>query len=289
MLRSEQFANQLSLLHEDWPAENIKVRDYISKWLMTLLTDEKSQRASIDEFPVITKKLRDEALGKMDKNFFHRSNYYMAVKVMLQHNLTMQFDAQLGKFVYKIVMLNFLIELCAIYQEPDCGEFDIDLMSQMIAKMARRIDKLSQNEQIATMPKDIAKLYDYVISQAKFTIESIRYLIDTHIEEIQNEDTQLAQLLPINGFNFDADICYKMPKLAKYLRDQTNEMPHIQSRSKRLTKSYRRSYKQGNRHQTKIEITDESIFWTDFENGILYEMGDDDEFFIYEDGGRGQM
>lgn len=293
MLRSDQFANQLSLLHEELPAENPKTRDYISKWLITLLTDDKTQTTSIDQFPAITKKIRDESLGKMDKNFFRRSSYYMSAKVMLQHSLSLQFGAPLGTFVYKIVMLNFLIELCAIYKEPDCAQFDIDLMSQMIAKMARRIDKLDHNKPPVALPKDVAQLYADVISDAQHTIETIRHLIDTHIEEIENDHKISAQLTPIAGLNLDADACYKMPKLIQYLRDRAKETAQIPSYSKRPTKSYPRHCKQGNRRPGEFEIADEvgkRIFWSDFENFVLYEMdNDDDKYMIYEDSGKEQM
>lgn len=282
MLRSKDFANQLCLLHEELPAENTKTQDYISKWLITLLTDEKSTTASVKECPVITKKIRDESLGKMDKNFFRRSSYYMCVKVMLQHSLTIQLGAELGKFVYKIVMLNFLNELCTDYKEPDCDEFDIDLMTQMIAKMARRIDKLGHNK--PTLTKDFSQLYDEVVCEAKDTIQEIRRIIDKLIKDIQSEDSESAHLSPLINLNFKADICYKMPKLTQYLRDRAKEMPQIESHLERETKSYQRCFKKGNRRPVKFDTSQdgmsETIYWMEYELFVLNAMIDVNEQYI---------
>lgn len=288
LLRSKQFANQLCLLHEDVPAENTKTEDYISKWLTTLLTDEKSTKASTDQCPVITKKIRDEALGKTDKSFFRRSSYYMCVKVMLQHSLTIQLGPETGKFVYKIVMLNFLIELCTDYKESDCTQFNIDLMSQMIAKMARRIDKLSHDKlPMVTMTENISQLYDNVICEAKVTIQVIRRKIDTFINDIQNKDSRSAHLSSVIDLNFEVDACYKMPKLIQYLHDRVEEKPQTESHSKRCTKSYRRHYKDGNSQPVKVNISQNkisgSIYWTDYENIVLYRMRHVDENYTQYD------
>lgn len=283
LLRSQHFANQLSLLHEEFSAEKVNPDDYISKWLMTLLTDEKSTTASIDQCPVITKKIRDEALGKTNKNFFRRSTYYMSAKVMLQHSLTIQLGAPLGKFVYKIVMLNFLNELCSDYKEPDCTQFDHDLMSQMIAKIGRRIEKLSHSEPTMAMNESIAQMYDDVVREAKNTIEVIRHIINNLAEDIQNDDIESAQLSPLIEFDFDADTCFKMPKLLQFLRDRAKEKEQTVSNSKRKTRSYRRYKKGGNRHPAKVNIPQnemsESIYWTGYEHVVLYEMIDVDEYY----------
>lgn len=58
LLRSPEFATQLSLLSDE--KMNIdEDRTKISNWLMASLTDEDTLTASIDEFPVISKKIRD--------------------------------------------------------------------------------------------------------------------------------------------------------------------------------------------------------------------------------------
>lgn len=127
-------------MYQDLPIET-KNRNYVSKWLVTLLTDQKSKTAESDEFPVITKKIRDEILGKHSDNFFRRSSFYMCVKVFLQHNLTISLGQDRSKLLYKIVMMQFLTRMIDLFRSDET--LDIDLMTQSMAKLARRIEKLS--------------------------------------------------------------------------------------------------------------------------------------------------
>lgn len=229
MLRSEEFANQLIVLSEQSPIGSNKQRNYVSKWLLTLLADDSSTTASSKEFPIITKKIRDETLGETHKNYFRRSSHYMCAKVLLQHSLTMQLGAETGKYLYKIVMLKFLIQMCSFYTSPDCDTFNIDLLSQMIAKMARRIEKLAD----LTMPDDITAekkdemtdFYDETIDEAKETISAIRARIDRQIEDFQNEDEEKARLDPLSDLDLEADVRQMMPTLRSYLNYRMNETP----------------------------------------------------------------
>lgn len=222
MLRSEKFANQLCLLCEQLPIEDSKHRNHVTKWLMTVLADQQSTTASANEFPTITKKIRDESLGETHSNYFRRSSYYMSVKVLLQHNLTMQLGASTGKFIYKIVMLKFLIQMCAFYENSDCDAFNIDLLSQMIAKLARRIEKISDIIP-KKITKDMADFYDKSIEEAKNTIAIIRGKIDRQIQFIQEEDELNANLRPLTGLDFELDICQRMPTLREYLCERLDD------------------------------------------------------------------
>lgn len=286
MLKSEEFANQLCFLHEELPLEAIE-RDYVSKWLMTILTDEKTTTASIDEFPVIVKKIRDESLGER-KDFFRRSNFYTSVKVILQHNLTMQFGAELGTFVYKIVMLKFLIQICELYKHPDCIEFNIDLVSQMIAKMARRIDKLHSRKP-ETITREITDFYNDTNREAKETIQAIREKIDAQIQLIQHSDDEMARLPPLNDLDFEADSLQNMHGLNEYLRKRAKmTTQHISSSCDlREIKSYSRYFQDQNRPFTEminfLGKTDRSVFWIEFENMVLYELPLNDEQYTEMD------
>lgn len=158
MLRSQEFANQLCVLCEGLPADH-NHPDCVSKWLPTLLMNDKS--AACLDFPHITKKIRDEILGESKTNFFRRSSFYMSVKAILQHSLTLHLGAGAGKVLYKIIMLNFLADQCAPYTE--CNQFDIDLLSQMIAKLARRIEKLAA----MTVEDKMTKVFNEVNGKGK--------------------------------------------------------------------------------------------------------------------------
>lgn len=291
MLQSEEFANQLHVLHEQLPV-GTKHRNYVSKWLMTILTDEKSTIPSTDEFPIITKKIRDESLGERKTDFFRRSGFYFSTKVMLHHNLTMEFGAELaelGTFVYKIVMLKFLIQMCAPYKHRDCTELNIDLMSQMIAKMARRIDKLLHKKS-KTITPHITDFHENVIREARETIQWIRQKIDAQIELIQCDDEEMARLPALNDLDFEADSRQRMPELNKYLRERaemSTQSDTNQNGEIRQVRSYRRYFKDRNRpladSMNSIGKTDRTIFWIEFEKMALYEMSLKDEQYSEED------
>lgn len=275
MLQSEEFTNQLCILFEGLPIER-KNRDCVSKWLVTLLTNENSKASA--EYPSITKKIRDEILGESETNYFRRSSFYMSIKVMLQHNLTLQLGPVNGKLLYKIVMLNFLINICAAYK--DYSTFDIDLLSQMIAKMGRRIEKLLSMT-ADTTPKGIHKLSIDVVTEAKKTIEIIRQKIDEQITNFQLKIEKKAQLLPLTGINFVSDISYKFPKLSKYLTERMKNIQTSDNDTVYVPKTHKRYFIENfpsvdSINESKDDIG-KRIFWTEFEKMVLYEMNMDDQ------------
>lgn len=271
MLRSKEFANQLVVLKEELPV-GTKYRDYISKWLMTVLMDSS---ASTGEIPVIKKKVRDELVGDIrDKSYFRRSSFYMCTKVVLQHSLTMQLGAVMGKFLYKIIMLRFMVEMCTSIKEN--GPFNVDLLRQTIAKMARRIEKLHTKPE--TVSAEILNLYDDAIRRAKDKIEMIRTKIDEQIQSIQHKDEDNAQLLPLSGLNFESDISQKMTKLEDYLNERNKEIPESADQLTDAVKSFRRYFKNIQKCP-KVEMAqsldselERRLFWMDFENFILYSI-----------------
>ncbi|XP_055301272.1 uncharacterized protein LOC129567922 [Sitodiplosis mosellana] len=269
MLRSPVFSNQLCVLNEKLPAGH-KHLDCVSKWLITLLMDEQSTAA---EFPVITKKIRDEVWGNSEV-FFRRSSFYMSVKAMLQHSLAFQLGAGRCKSVYKMFMLKFLI---AAYMSPN-NKFNIDLLSQVMAKLARRIEKLSDMR----ITDDMTSLYNSTIDEAKKTIKMIRKKIDAPINKMHEKNAKLPVL---TGLNFEEDISYKMPKLEKYLEERKKTLLQIDDGFKPPKYiTYDRYFKSEmpsvdcleSINKVKREI-DHRIFWIDFERIILYQakIGDD--------------
>lgn len=247
--------------------------------LTTLVMDEKSTTVSTKEFPVIIKKIRDAVMGETKSNYFRRSGFYMSVKVMLQHSLTVQLGMEQGKLLYKIIMLNFLVEMCEIYKDPECTSFNIDLLSQMIAKLGRRIEKLTQMKSKAN--KIIEKFYVYSIYDAKQTIKDIRSKINEQIESIQLHEEEAAQLQPLCGLNFESDIVFEMPRLSAYLRDRAETQPQRHSNYRHRSNFNRRFYNQ--RRPPNVETINDiegqelGMFWADFECLVLYHMSQKDE------------
>lgn len=269
MLRSTEFAHQLCLLYETDP--KTKDRNYISKWLLTVLMDESSITASQQEFPLIKKKIRDEIIGK-PTDYFRRSGFYMCVKVILLHNLTHELGHDTAKLLYKIIMLQFLDRKCAVFNERSFKTLNVDLVTEFMAKLARRIEKLSEME-----GNQFKELKERVIHNATNTIQQTRCKIDKQIKYIECTDVEKSLLTPLIDLNFESDVFQKVPKLRDYVDKRTNNASQAIDPPAIQVKTYQRHYmEQPNAPplsfgEVNCEI-ERNLFTTDFENWILYKL-----------------
>lgn len=292
MMRSTEFAEQLCILYDHLPVEK-KNRNYIHKWLMTILSDENTEVA---EFPTVTKKIRDEVLGGSEKkqsgissevfmlrsDYFRRSNFYMAMKVFLQLQLTLELGCSQGKFVYKIVMLSFLSEMCKIFEDSFYETLNIDLMTQLMAKIARRIEKLKPPTDADENAKEF---YDAAIERAKKSLSAMRKKIDKQIFKLETEECKKSQLQPLIELDFCADVFQQVPNLRQHLK-------------KRLSQSHQNMYsaalqvKVFNRHRMnestkpilpqRLPEMEQNLILTDFENWVLYSLPFEENDFTCE-------
>lgn len=95
---------------------------------------------------------------------------------------------------------------------------NIDLMRQFLAKMARRIEKLSivKSEYIDEW------FHLDVVHKTKKTISDIRYRIDDQINDLQRVFNQMAELKPLDGLDFSTDVYHQVEKLQEYLGQRKN-------------------------------------------------------------------
>lgn len=232
--------------------------------------DENSVEAV--NIPVITKKIRDELLGESNTNYFRRSSFYMSNKALLQLSLTIHKGEEMGKLLYKIVMLQFLCDVCAPYKNYTSS--NIDLLSQMIAKLARRIEKLVLPEKT---PAEIVDLHKTTVDKTKETIKVIRGKIDEQIQRIHENFEKNVRLPHLTGLDLSSDIHHKMSKLRKYLNERSEWEPKIKI-SKHDIDTYGR-YFFGNLPNVEVvnnlaqkDPLERRIFWLEFENFVLYKM-----------------
>lgn len=283
MMYSEEFAYQLSFFYQSLPVET-ENRNYVSKWLLTVLADVMSETAEPSDFPVITKKLRDEVLGSKN-DFFRRSSFYMCMKVFLQHSLTVELGPVNGKMVYKLLMIGYLSDMLDFFNGDICEQLNIDLMSQAMAKLARRIEKCNKTvrEQNLKTNSPHTNLYKTVIRDATETIDAIRGKIDDQIKELQTTDENNAELAPLRDLDFLADIHQKIPNLTKYLDKRSGDA--ISSGFGACVQ-----IKPVHRHRISHAVappiptfgllaseSDKNLFISDFENWILYKLDVNDQ------------
>lgn len=268
MLRSKELAKMLCNLHENKLVDS-HIRDYVSKWIVTLLMSENSSKAT--EFPVIKKKIRDEILDTPTK-YVRRSSFYMVMKVLLQHNLTLELGKHLGKLLYKIVMLKFISDQCNLFNRQSFQLRNtelISLVSQTLSKLGRRIEKLSIDSD------SLKELCDRIVSNACSVIHETRLKIDNQIEIMQNADEKQSKLSRLKKLNFEADINQKVEKLRKYLKEQTFEPNENRSNDMLNIKTYKRfrneriDLRQFHKCSDAIQ---HNLAISEFENQILYHL-----------------
>lgn len=189
---------------------------YVSQWLMGVASDRDSNINN--EYPVISKKIRDEVIKaikvKADKEHevpFRRSGFYTAMKVFLQLSLTIEMGAAAGRFVYKLVMLKFMSQLCQQHS------VDADIVMQMTAKMARRMEKIANYDELGKLGNDLSKLMNVVFADVGKTIRNEREKLDERFGAIQAEKHRTSQLIALPRLPFERDIDHKIAKLLAYI------------------------------------------------------------------------
>ncbi|XP_031624364.1 uncharacterized protein LOC116341417 [Contarinia nasturtii] len=274
LLRSIEFANQLCYLN----TYSGRQKNLVTEWLVGTLCDENAQTAGHNEFPPITKKLRSEILGRNIDVAFQRSHFYLSMKSFLQHNLTILLGAKVGKIVYKIIMLQFIVRMCNVFKFQENSTFDVSLIQQIMAKMCRRIEKLLQliDDLSTNLIDDLEEMKVIAIDETKSTIEFLRTKIDIQINDIQiNDETNLT---PLTDLNFEKDAIQAVKKLRCFL-EQRKSIQKLNNASSYPPRTYTRlnfkdlQYSEYQKYfNNVINQTEIDIQLIDFENYILCEM-----------------
>lgn len=226
MLKSEEFAKQIHFLndtamdramakskksgHEFAEERNVPHPMYVSQWLMAVSSSRFTEVN--DDCPVISKKMRDEVILGKEKLPFRRSGFYTAMKVFLQLGLTIALEKECGKFVYKLVMLKFMSRLC------DEQAVEADVAIQMLAKIARRMEKIRYFAGFADMPEnELNVLKDTVVTEAVKTVRVVREELDKKFGVIQKNELRTSTLEAMPRLAFEQDIRHQIPKLLAHI------------------------------------------------------------------------
>lgn len=273
MLGSIDFANQLVLLHDMESARN-NMSNYLSKWLVTVLGDRQTTVSTEEQFPLFTKKVRDEML----EGTFRRNSGWLAIKVLLQ--LRSSVESKLyGRFFYKSIMLRLLAKLCDTYNDSVYKVLNVDLINQLIAKLARRIEKLIRDADTlnAAGHSFCNDLYESVVAETKTIISKTRKKIDQQIKAFEKDDSHNARLSPIQKLNFEEDSLQKLPKLMKYIGERRIKFEQPKYDGRVNVKPFKR-HKWRKKTKPGIEVfnslNDEistNLYLSDWENWFLYE------------------
>lgn len=233
MLKSKEFAEQIQTLNdttmERAMAKSTKVgREfseqrnvphpmYVSQWLTAVA----SNRSTVvnQQFPMITKKMRDEIIKGKTAVPFRRSGFYTTMKVLLQLGLTIELGEERGKFVYKLVMLSFMLPA---YNE----KIDVEIAVQMMAKIARRMDKIQMyaNTIQHQLDNGLVGLKNSVILTAQNVLQKAHSSLEEKFREIQENEKKTSHTLKaMPKMAFDEDIIHAFPNTIQYIRARIAE------------------------------------------------------------------
>lgn len=297
IIQSTEFAEQLVYLHKKITEDKNNMKEliaqtYVTHWLLPLLGNRYSSVTTNDEFTMITKKIRDDVLGsRSDVNLpFRRSPFWAAIKASLQLGLTVEYGKECGKFLYKLIMLRYLTTLCSFSntQMDTFWTVEMDNVSQMLAKMARRIEKLQKFKEVLSgneinheFLEEHQAIYNQTIKSTKTTIQNCRNEINAKITNIQNIAERKSKLMPLRDLDFEADAKQKVPTLREYVTARQRREVEKQIQDFLEEENWFR-HDVNSTALPDVKIFDElegqvaiGLFLCDFENWILYKLNVD--------------
>lgn len=287
MLNSEEFSQQLCYLNSKVVTGKRRDNTYVSQWLVPMLSTHQNKVIRHTDFPIMSKKIRDDVIGSKQQLMqpFRRSGYWTFLKVILQLNLIVEFGELNGKIMYKLIMLKFMAILCNYYNTPMYITLKADVVSHMLAKLARRIEKINGlisllDEEFDGMPSGFEDIFNNTIDEVKLVIFKVKEKLERQIMQLQNNDETNSRLIPLRELDFEADIQQQVPNLRKYL--ETRQVPPQSSENNEKLKVniYARHFIGSTvapdvKHFDKLKYSVEiGIFLCDFENWILYALYD---------------
>lgn len=215
LIFSHAFVEQICYLHESKcgrEKSDVSSPKYVSQWLLGALSNRDSHVAA--NFPIISKKMRDEPGPS-----FRRSGLWITIKAFLQLSLTITSGETHGKYFYKLIMLKFMAEMCK--RLCDYGESSVnsvDTAIEMIAKVARRIDKLEHFPGVAVHNR----LTEKVKAEVSRYIADVRRLVQKQHKKLHTKETK--QLSPLKRTKFDEDVVHKLSTgFTQYLEQRKND------------------------------------------------------------------
>ena len=114
------------------------------EWIPLLLISA-GTNGCVEDAQKIVKKIRDDVVHSNKLLPFRRSGFWFSIKAVLQLSLCELYGDEKGKIIYKIVIALIINELCNHSIEY---KLPLDLISQIIKKLSRRLYKIDLLDQI---------------------------------------------------------------------------------------------------------------------------------------------
>lgn len=205
--------------HDVTETRDVANDSFVSEWLCASLSNRSSAVASNADFPQITKKIRDEIVYDKGDKPFRRSGMWMTIKIFLQLNLCIEYGEIEGTVRYKALLLEAMCKMSKVWLRSDFADINIDLAMQMLAKIARRNEKL--NRFAANFGEIVEPIKKTVIE----TIKDVRSKIDLQFQNLIARDELVASYEPLTNVDFESHIVHTIPQLKSYTQKRIHFQP----------------------------------------------------------------
>jgi hypothetical protein len=189
----------------------------ITDWATLALCKEDSREAQM--FPKIQKKIRDDVMWNSGLLPFRRSGLWFTAKVAIHTCLIRELGEELGKAVFKAFMIKVMNFVLMEFSKQSTHHWDIKM--QMMAKIARRIEKLKQQNLILSRcptkkESSFSKVQTCVNLVENEVVRSLKSLRVTMDAEWMNMSS--SQFHPVSEINstpaqIQKDLHHSMPLL----------------------------------------------------------------------------
>ncbi|CAL8134230.1 unnamed protein product [Orchesella dallaii] len=180
-----------------------------------ILYDDSLKRHTTIQF---IKKVRDEVNCDRGGLPFRRSGLWMSLKVVLQLSLQEEIENQHDALLaYKTILLGFITSISEKYFKTKSNSNNWDVLSQILVKLSRRAQKLSQIETSNDEGLEMSK--QNVLAHTFQTIDEIHKTLTENWDKVQAESNSdsIIERITFSKDYIDAEITYDLKALNEHV------------------------------------------------------------------------
>jgi hypothetical protein len=203
----------------------------ITDWLTLTLCKEDSGEAM--EFPMVQKKIRDDVMWNGGLLPFRRSGLWFTAKVAIHTFLIRELGEELGKAVFKTFMIKVMNFVLTELSQQSTHEWDIKM--QMMAKIARRIEKLKQQHlMLLSRPTNgglvnkVRTWVNTVENNVFLNLKNLRITMDAEWMTISSSQFHPVADIQLTPDQIGRDLPHSMPILTTEIKKR-NQPPQRQT------------------------------------------------------------
>jgi hypothetical protein len=158
----------------------------VNRWLMAVLSHEGARQSRSNEFPKICKKMRD-SIRFYNGHVRRRSPMWVFIKATLQLLLVKELGQEVGTFVYKIILIRFMVDLLRNLQQPPPNATIIEYISK-ISRRAFKLDQIS----VENLPPWVEDLHKATLDKTVATLKIQHDIVMSSVKKLKDDTTKFS-------------------------------------------------------------------------------------------------